>query len=152
MRQIRQGVFETNSSSTHSITIYSARDRYIYPTYIPPIEFGEFGWEQNSYPHFTDKLSYVITMLASKNDINEIEDFLKLKEFHWLKDAVMSHCGQEIEVKTQASDYAPLGYVDHLAIDVLDEFLVPDEGQFKINVLEFVFNEKYAFETDNDNR
>jgi hypothetical protein len=44
MRQTRNGVFETNSSSTHSISI-SGNDKFIYPKFIPTIEFGEYGWE-----------------------------------------------------------------------------------------------------------
>jgi hypothetical protein len=150
MRQIRQGVFETNSSSTHSVTIYGS-DKYVCPKYIPPIEFGEYGWEQNLYTDYTDKLSYVITMLATKNDINTFEDFLKLKEFRWLKEAIESHCGQVLEVRPQNSDWSSLGHVDHQSDEVLDDFLVPDELEFKVKVLDFVFNEKYAFETDNDN-
>ena len=150
MRQIRQGVFETNSSSTHSVTIHGS-DRFVYPKYIPTIEFGEFGWEQNLYPDYTDKLSYVITMLATKNGVDTLEDFLKLEEFRWLKEAVESHCGRVLEVKAQESDWSPLGYVDHQSNDVLDDFLVSDELEFKVKVLDFVFNEKYAFETDNDN-
>jgi hypothetical protein len=150
MKQIRQGVFETNSSSTHSVTIYGS-DHIVYPKYIPVIEFGEFGWEQNLYPDYTDKLSYVITMLATRYGIDKLEDFLELKEFRWLKEAVESHCGQVLEVKVQDTDWSPLGYVDHQSNDVLDDFLVPEELEFKVKVLDFVFNEKYAFETDNDN-
>ncbi len=150
MRQIRKGVFETNSSSTHSITI-SGEDKIIYPKFIPVIEFGEYGWEEESYSDFTDKLSYVVTMLATLNRVEKIEDFLKLKEFTWLKEAVEQHCGQILEVKPLAG-WSPLGYVDHQSNDVLDEFLPSDELGFKIKVLDFIFNEKYGFETSNDNK
>jgi len=150
MKQTRNGVFETNSSSTHSISILG-KDKFIYPKFIPAIEFGEYGWEEESYSAFTDKLSYVITMLATLNGVDKIEDFLNLKEFVWLKEAVEQHCGQPLEVKP-LDGWSPLGYVDHQSNDVLNEFLSSDELEFKIKVLEFIFNEKYGFETDNDNR
>lgn len=150
MKQIRQGVFETNSSSTHSITI-SGSDRFIYPKFIPIIEFGEYGWEQDIYSDFTDKISYVITMLATINRIQKLEDFIVLKEFIWLKEAVNQHCKQELKVKEINDKYNPLGYVDHKSNDVLDEFLSENELDFKVKVLNFIFNEKYGFETDNDN-
>ena len=150
MKQIRQGVFETNSSSTHSLTI-SGKDKFIYPNFIPTIEFGEYGWEQETYSDFTDKISYVITMLATINGIQKFEDFLELKEFIWLKEAVNQHCGQELKIKAIDDKYNPLGYVDHQSNDVLDEFLSQDELDFKVKVLDFIFNEKYGFKTDNDN-
>lgn len=150
MKQIRQGVFETNSSSTHSLTI-SGKDKFIYPNIIPTIEFGEYGWEQETYLDFTDKISYVITMLATVNRIQKFEDFLLLKEFGWLKEAINQHCGQELKIKAIGDKYNPLGYVDHQSNDVLDEFLSQDELEFKVKVLDFIFNEKYGFETNNDN-
>lgn len=150
MKQIRQGVFETNSSSTHSLTI-SGIDKFIYPKFIPIIEFGEYGWEQEIYSDFTDKISYVITMLATINRIQKFEDFLVLKEFVWLKEAVNQHCGQELRIKAINDKYSPLGYVDHQSNNVLNEFLSQDELEFKVKVLDFIFNEKYGFETDNDN-
>ncbi len=150
MKQTRNGVFETNSSSTHSISILG-KDKFIYPKVIPVIEFGEYGWEEYTYSDFTDKLSYTITMLATLNRIEKVEDFLKLKEFIWLKEAVEQHCGQIIKVKPLGG-WNNLGYVDHQSDDVLDEFLSSDELEFKVKVLDFIFNEKYGFSTGNDNQ
>jgi len=150
MKHTRQGVFETNSSSTHSITI-CGEDKYEYPKFLGTIRFGQYGWEQESYYGFDSKLSYVITMLATKNQVNTLEEFFKLQEYTWLKEAVKQHCGQELVIEACNDNWSPLGYVDHQSDDVLDEFLVSDEEGFKIKVLDFVFNEKYSFETDNDN-
>ena len=41
MRQIRNGVFETNSSSTHSIAIPRSCNNINYISF----HIGEFGWE-----------------------------------------------------------------------------------------------------------
>jgi hypothetical protein len=43
MKQIRKGVFETNSSSTHSICI--AKDDGLTIPKSLHFDFGEFGWE-----------------------------------------------------------------------------------------------------------
>ena len=45
-RQIRRGVFETNSSSTHAICI--AKGDYNLSKHID-FTIGEFGWENNEY-------------------------------------------------------------------------------------------------------
>jgi hypothetical protein len=89
-------------------------------------------------------------MIATLNGVNKIEDFLGLKEFTWLKEAVEQHCGQILEVKSLGG-WSPLGYVDHQSNDVLDKFLSDNELEFKVKILDFIFNEKYGFETDNDN-
>jgi hypothetical protein len=69
MKNIRLNVFETNSSSTHSITI-SAASRGMYDTL--PVEDGEvvlsggeFGWEWNKYNDALTKANYA--MVFSEN-------------------------------------------------------------------------------------
>ena len=79
-KQIRANVFETNSSSTHSVSInwnenhsnlaLSCRDfndYIVYDNYFNEeriqVPFGEFGWEITSYDEVWDKLRYVATML-----------------------------------------------------------------------------------------
>ena len=56
MKIIRKNVFETNSSSTHSISISKLND-YILPKEIN-FTFGEFGWEFSKYTSSFDKASY----------------------------------------------------------------------------------------------
>ena len=73
MKQVRRSVFETNSSSTHSITIthgkisnndiHVDRDGYIHT------ELGDFGWEVCDYRGQAERLSYLVTMLAVKSDV-----------------------------------------------------------------------------------
>ena len=61
MQKIRKNVFETNSSSTHSICI--AKDmELIIPTSIH-FEFGEFGWEVDTLSSVYEKASYLYTGL-----------------------------------------------------------------------------------------
>lgn len=79
-KQIRANVFETNSSSTHSVTYnrnsnesnlslscrdfndYIKFDEYFKEDRIQ-VPFGKFGWEINTYDEVWDKLKYVATML-----------------------------------------------------------------------------------------
>ena len=66
MIKIRRNVFETNSSSSHSIA-YSKKDRgwnYNLPVDedgVLTIPFGKFGWSANLLKTPIEKLSYYIT-------------------------------------------------------------------------------------------
>jgi hypothetical protein len=66
MKTIRTNCFETNSSSTHSITI---DDSYVLKedprgTHVAP---GEFGWEHSKFNSFEKKASYFWTLAQSDN-------------------------------------------------------------------------------------
>ena len=60
--QIRRSVFETNSSSTHSISIVREPTNIHFPT---TLEFnvGEFGWEWKIYSDYRSKASYLYTAI-----------------------------------------------------------------------------------------
>jgi hypothetical protein len=85
MKTIRTNCFETNSSSTHSITIDSSahsntrnvRGAKIYP--------GEFGWEWKKFNRFVQKTSYFWTLVAGgypRDDGNLKERLERLAEKH----------------------------------------------------------------------
>lgn len=64
MQQIRKSVFETNSSSTHSISISSHGDIEL----VTPddegninVDIGQFGWEEEIHSDFATKASYLAT-------------------------------------------------------------------------------------------
>lgn len=158
MIQIRKGVFETNSSSTHSITFSGKAleentmriddDGYIHA------EFGEFGWEVESYYDQETKLSYLLTMAMHLNDCyvwcgnteeneREIEEFMKTEDFARISNVVgeYAHCNGII------IDYSE-GYIDHQSrdYDTLDDFL-DDCGT---DIINFVFGDVIV-NTDNDN-
>lgn len=56
--QVRNNVFETNSSSTHSICI-STKCEKNYPKNIRITGAGEFGWSDNQYLSYEDKANYL---------------------------------------------------------------------------------------------
>lgn len=62
--KIRKGVFETNSSSSHSLTIESTSflmDSLIPEQGVVTIEPGEFGWEWKRFNDAETKASYCLT-------------------------------------------------------------------------------------------
>ena len=58
--QIRNSVFETNSSSSHSISV-TGNTKLNIPdlSYDIECQFGEFGWGYEELTHWMEKLSYV---------------------------------------------------------------------------------------------
>lgn len=157
MKQIRNSVFETNSSSTHSVTISMSGGDYLEkPSELPVIKFGEFGWEEVKYSEVEDKLSYFVTMIGSKiSYMKENEErmnlFLSSNHFLWLKEMVKEHCGFDLVVEMLDEDLFPFGYVDHQSQDTLSSFWSDDKDEFKKLSKDFIFNIKYGFMTDNDN-
>ena len=158
MLQIRRGVFESNSSSCHSIT-FSRKgleenemlikdDGYIHTV------FGEFGWEIEDYCYQGDKLSYLLTMTAHLNDCypycwkredqkEMIKKFIETDDFKRISDEIASYA----DCNGIVLDYSE-GYIDHQSIDndTLDEFLECNNT----NIIDFVFG-NVIVHTDNDN-
>lgn len=174
MRTIRRNVFETNSSSVHSISINS---KYV-PDYDPFLEedridgivvddyenrvlchFGEFGWEEVTYTTEMSKLSYLLTMAAMTegDNIKSVEEFFKRPGYKLLDQMIAEHCncdGIEIvdPMEINVYDGKPYlyieGYIDHQSCeyDSLEDFL-DDCG---VTALEFVFGDVDLI-TGNDN-
>lgn len=155
MRQIRRSVFETNSSSSHSISI-SGEDSWDIPTYTLYAGFDEYGWDNDDFYGVENKLSYVLTMVQYKLkgvswEERTPEYILNCDFVKWIREMVDGYCNQSIEIKLIENDYYPMGYIDHQSTDALDELWSDDELTFKSNMREFIFNSKYYFSTGNDN-
>lgn len=99
MRQVREHIFETNSSSTHSVSIRVNK----HPVYTCTLheyldkndhklhmKFGEFGWGYDEYEDDYNKLQYLLTMIAEvhKNDFYH-PDFTSLEEYYMLDDFLL---------------------------------------------------------------
>lgn len=69
-RQIRNSVFETNSSSTHSIAI--SKKKPVIGKYIH-FRIGEFGWENDC----VDTADYLYTAILEQDDREDLLDGLK---------------------------------------------------------------------------
>lgn len=133
IQNIRHGVFETNSSSTHSICIPKKDSSdLIIPSHVELCQ-GEFGWEWDTLSSHYDKLSYLFTGLKSNSRDDDIDKLVTILE------------AKGITVD-QTSSYK--GYVDHSGD--LKEFLdavMEDENK----LLNFLFSPLAFINTGNDN-
>lgn len=111
-RQIRSSVFETNSSSTHSIAI----PRNCEPTNSVGFYIGEFGWGFEE----VDAADYLYTAIyelsETESEANEkikrLEDILNERGISYRFGRVESHIWHD---KYENKDYFSLdnGYIDH---------------------------------------
>jgi len=138
MKTIRKEVFETNSSSSHSITIYVDNPIPLQLRQeVLEIECGEFGWEHEIYNDFTSKAEYAATF-AKNYGSPEYENMLKevILEFTDAK-----------EVKIiKSDDYYEWGFIDHQSIDEAANIFIS-----KKHLIGFLFDRFSSVETDNDN-
>lgn len=73
-RQVRKGVFETNSSSTHAICIATG-DILIFPKRVS-FSFDDFGGEEERYMDRRTRANYLYTALAYVEDTDVLLDYL----------------------------------------------------------------------------
>jgi hypothetical protein len=85
MKQIRNGVFETNSSSTHSFCISKepVKNETI-PNYLNIRTDEDFGWSADCYNSPEEKAAYLCTVMEDCELDAEKETFLNMlkNEFH----------------------------------------------------------------------
>lgn len=66
MLKQRNKVFETNSSSTHCITVSDRNnEKYDLPITVKPDWYGEFGWQWETWSSIEEKLAYMIRCLIA---------------------------------------------------------------------------------------
>jgi hypothetical protein len=140
--KIRRGVFETNSSSTHSISISSGAETleklYVGEDGICRIEPGEFGWEEDSFHDSSTKASYAMVWAQSYGSEEHRE---------MLKKVIREATGAKVVEFCKADDeYYPDGYIDHQSDDVCTPAF-ESENSLKA----FIFNSGSYLVTDNDN-
>lgn len=174
MKQIRNNVFETNSSSTHSIAI-SHKNSYYYgenclERYLDydnkiHVEFGEFGWEVEHYSLPYEKLQYIVTMLAETegSNISNINELFDTDGFKLINDAVAEYCrcdGIWIDSNMKIDCYVwdgkthtyldHDGYIDHQSCEgysSVRDFL----DDYGLDITKFIFDDGVCVITDNDN-
>lgn len=102
-RQIRHGVFETNSSSCHSLSIRNSQTNYDYDCLRKfhladdntiHAGFGEFGWGYDDYTDPYNKLEYALTMIVETEcrNINNVEEFFESEGFTELNSLIKDRC------------------------------------------------------------
>jgi len=129
---VRKSVFETNSSSTHSISLASEDKQFILDTIYPDqfgkvyVNGGEFGWEWAKYNDAQTKLDYAY---ESGVDIEKLERVVKEQT-------------GATEVVFGPKD----GYVDHGGYGAAQEACGSDE-----DTRNYIFNKNSWLFTGNDN-
>ena len=159
MKRVRPGVFETNSSSTHSIKLIEGDTKVL--SMISPNDEGvievmgdEFAWEYATYTDPRTKLSYLITFIFEDVPDNEdIESFLRNNDkqreyFDKVKRAVKEHTGSDLKVVKNTNSFFKYGYVDHQSAYIPHDIL---EGDIE-GIKRFVFNPLVELIIDNDNK
>ena len=155
--QIRNGCFETNSSSTHSFSIGNtvddlrvSKDGYVHTN------LGEFGWEIVNYPLASSKLDYIILVIAYLNDCdfwwssaNFNGNYEKLKETEEYQE-VENLIKERLNCEGIIIDDDSKGYIDHQSIECYSSFdeWLNDTGADSIE--DFIFGD-IILHTDNDN-
>lgn len=140
MKNIRKGVFETNSSSTHSVHIDESTD--LFDTSLLPnsegvitLTGGEFGWEWDKFNDASNKANYAA--IQSSGVIREM-----------LEEALKSQTGAKsinYRFSDNYDDHDYWAYIDHQSTGMLN-FLDSVE-----KVRNFIFNPNCWLFTGNDN-
>lgn len=132
MIKIRRNVFETNSSSMHSLSVIGS-DRVSTLTTskdgIIVVGEGEFGWGYDTLTTPSEKLSYLVTEYSGQEEMIDM-----------IKEAVKDYTGLTMAV------YEDEGYIDHQSQGMISEY-VSD----KQSIIDLVFNDKNVIIIDNDN-
>jgi hypothetical protein len=149
--QIRQSVFETNSSSTHSLSVSPCDSRDLLDT-LPLNEDGnvvlaggEFGWEIEDYTDAYSKANYAAIYVSSW--AGEKSD-----RYHEVLDSVIQEqtgCSNVVyDFNTTWEDDCETSYIDHQSVEggQLD-YLFDDPELLR----QFIFNPGSVLHTDNDN-
>ncbi len=147
--KIREGLFETNSSSSHAIVFQKApviRPEDFDNDDLKPdksgellIATGEFGWGPDRYDDSLYKASYALTYAShyAKDKLPTLERVL------------MAHTGAKT-VKFvgcgNVGEYDAGGYIDHASADVCESMFECDETLDR-----FIFDPRYILLIANDN-
>ena len=150
MKNIRQKVFETNSSSTHSISISNVTNG-VYDTIIPDkkgniyLTGGEFGWEEESYTDPTIKAIYCA--IDIKADIADTSTQVN-KHKKMLTKVICEHTGAKKVIFDFSTDYnaKKYSYIDHQSEGTSLEAFASEKA-----LKDFIFGPESVLTTDNDN-
>lgn len=150
MIKTRNGVFETNSSSTHSITISAINSNDILDVLSlnedgnVVLNGGEFGWEYENYSDAETKASYM-AIYASEWSGEKREEHIEI-----IKSVIKDQTGCNDVIFNFSSDYngTNWSYIDHQSVEDRDyDYLFESPNQLK----DFIFNKNSTLYTDNDN-
>jgi len=146
MKKIRLGVFETNSSSTHTVSVDQSGVAYdtlwVNGDGSIDVYACEFGWERYTYHSAETRLSYALIYALDWSGSKSLE------RVKMIEDVVFKHTGAA-KLNYETSDkWYPHGYIDHQSAEggQLD-YIFENEEILK----DFIFGKGSWIETGNDN-
>lgn len=146
MRQIRNNVFETNSSSVHAISI--SNQPYDIPERRIEIAFGEYGWSAPNLETIEDRLSYLYTYIFMFSMDVGIK-YSKLL-FEWLNEDDINYYIEDYPLYYPEVGWLcpKRGYVDHQSLDIstLEKLFTSKKVLYN-----FLFSDDSSVCIDNDN-
>lgn len=153
MRQERCGVFETNSSSTHSICITKNRKAEIVLPEKLYVRCGNFGWDERKLETPEDKVAYLYAAILSLYNRRDVE-IAKNRIFIFLGEV-------GVDCDFEQAEYERLswcnGYIycinaslDHACEGDLPKF-VENVLRNRGRLLRFLFSDESFVLTGNDN-
>ena len=164
--KIREGIFESNSSSSHSLSV-SRKSSYDYTSIrshidldgILHIEPEEFGWEEREYRLPYNKIQYAFEMIYmtefsyDERKTLSVDEIYESEGFQALKETILENipeCKDVVVEPIKDTWSEPFGYIDHQSCEYyksLQHFL----SDYDVTLEEFIFNTGVVLKTDNDN-
>lgn len=150
---IRKSMFETNSSSMHSIIITKNNDKYDEKelnryVYDGKLRFWEDDIEFSRDPFnflntWKDKVAYAIASYCQESEDEEAKEFISN-----LENIIKKHVKDfdHIELPDTEDTWYPYGYVDHQSAGLLQKFLSKEN----VTLEDFIFTPKYIVIIDGD--
>ena len=146
MKFVRNGVFETNSSSTHSIIL---TERKTEPGLSVTFAIGEFGWSFEKLISTDEKASYLYTMACENLGRDVYQDFYEIL----VKYGVECECTNPpvfTKFSGESGQYLDNGWVDHSTEGDANEF-VDLMMNHEHALIKFLFSDESFVVTGNDN-
>ena len=143
---VRKCVFETNSSSCHTVSVQDSGG--VYDGYAPDedgvVRFNaeEFGWSQETFTDVASRLAYAwiyIKDWSAGREDEFMQNFL---------DVVLEHTGGTSVECVEYGQFYPYGYIDHQSVEGADLHYIMENKEILKN---FLFGAGSYIETDNDN-
>ena len=137
MIKVRRNVFETNSSSMHSLSVIGSDRMTTLESKdgVVVVSYGEFGWGYDSLTTPSEKLCYLVTQYSESEDMLD-----KIKE------AVFDYTGLKLIIYEPKDSFWEKGYIDHQSDGMISEYITD-----KQSIIDIVFNNKNVIIIDNDN-
>lgn len=142
MKKVRKGMFETNSSSTHTIII---TDKNCEPGALVDFRIGEFGWSHHILNTINDKASYLYTLACECYNRDVYQDLYEIL----VKYGVDCECSRPAVFKRYTDyEYLDNGYVDHAScgMDFVDAIFHSER-----RLIRYLFSDESFVVTGNDN-